>query len=227
VSRAGLAGALALAAALAAVLAAGVRAQTPEQTIDRAAAVSAKMQTARVSFTQTVTNPLTRKDVSSKGEMLQRLPGQYAVTFTDPTGDRIVSNGKVVWIYLPSTNPGQVVKVPIAEGGAGVPDFTSWLLDAPKERFALADGGKAVVGGRATHLVALAPRRSGAPFVSAKLWIDDEDGIVRQFETVDSNGSARRVRIVTIEMNVPVNAHAFTFTPPPGVKVFDQGTAAS
>jgi outer membrane lipoprotein carrier protein len=210
-------------AAAALFAAAPLVAQTPSATLDRATAAYAKMETAKVTFTQTVTNPLTGRAADSKGEMLQRLPGHYAVTFSDPAGDRIVSDGKVVWIYLPSTNPGQVIKMHVGDAGASIPDFTSWLLNAPKDRFALADGGKAMVGSRATHIVLLTPRAKNVPFTSAKLWIDDADGIVRQFETMDANGSVRRVRIDAIKMNVPASAAEFQFVVPQGVKVFEQG----
>ena len=212
-------------AAAALFAAAPLAAQAPSATLDRATAAYAKMETAKVTFTQTVTNPLTGHAADSKGEMLQRLPGHYAVTFSDPAGDRIVSDGKVVWIYLPSTNPGQAIKMHVGDAGASIPDFTTWLLNAPKDRFALADGGKGTIGGRATHIVLLTPRAKNVPFTSAKLWIDDADGIVRQFETTDANGSVRRVRIDSIKMNVPVPAGAFTFVPPEAVKIFDQGTA--
>jgi outer membrane lipoprotein carrier protein len=210
-------------AAAAVFAAAPLVAQTPSATLDRATAAYARMETAKVTFTQTVTNPLTGHAADSKGEMLQRLPGHYSVTFTDPAGDRIVSDGRVVWIYLPSTNPGQVIKMHVGDAGASIPDFTSWLLNAPKDRFALADGGKAMVGTRATHIVLLTPRAKNVPFTSAKLWIDDADGIVRQFETVDANGSLRRVRIDAIKMNVPASAAEFQFVVPQGVKVFEQG----
>ena len=215
--------AIAFAVAIAAASPAPAAAQGAEQTLDRATAAYAQMRTAKILFTQTLNNPLTNKDVTSKGELLEKLPGHYLVTFTDPKGDRIVSDGKVVWVYLPSTNPGQVIKMPVGDGGTRVPDFTAWLLDRPKERFALKDLGAATVNGRATHVLLLAPKVGGIPFTSAKLWIGDADGIVRQFETVDANGSVRRVRVDAIEMNVPVNASAFTFTVPAGVKVYEPG----
>lgn len=205
------------------LVAVAVRAQTAEQTLDKAAAVYANMKTAHVTFTQTVDNPLTNKAETSRGEMLERLPGHYLVTFTQPAGDKIVSDGRVVWIYLPSSNPGQVIKMPVGNGGASVPDFTSWLLDAPKDRFKLGDGGTAALGGKATHIVTLVPRGTGTPFKSAKLWIDDADGIVRQFETVDANGSTRKVRIDSIEMGVPAATGQFTFKVPNGVKVYEPG----
>ena len=205
-------------------LGATARAQTAEQTIDKAAAAYANMRTAHVVFSQTMTNPLTNKTAASKGDLLERLPGHYLVTFSVPAGDRIVSDGRVVWVYLPSTNPGQVLKLPVGEAGAThVPDFTAYLLDAPKSHFTLSDAGTAEINGRKTHIVQLSPKEKSVPFTSAKLWIDDEDGLVRQFETTDANGSVRHVRVEKIELNVLASANLFVFTPPAGVKVFEPG----
>jgi len=202
------------------------RAQTAEQTIDKAAAAYADMRTAHVVFSQTVMNPLTNKTAASKGDLIERLPGHYLVTFTVPAGDRIVSDGKVVWVYLPSTNPGQVLKLPVGEAGASrVPDFTAYLLNDPKAHFTLSDAGTAEIAGRKTHIVQLIPKEKSVPFSAAKLWIDDADGLVRQFETVDANGSLRHVRVEKIELNVPASGHLFVFTPPAGVKVFEPGGA--
>jgi hypothetical protein len=35
---------------------------------------------------------------------------RIAVRFTDPAGDRIVADGRSLWIYLPSTAPDQVIR---------------------------------------------------------------------------------------------------------------------
>ena len=213
--------------ATAALAARGAIAQTPAQIIDKASAAYAQMKTARVTFTQVLTNPLTNREVASAGVMVEQIPGRYRVTFTQPKGDRIISDGKMVWLYLPSTNPGQVMKVPVREGGNGVPDFTAFLLNAPKDRFALADGAAAMVSGRPAHTVLLTPKVGGIPFIKARVWVDDADGLVRQFETIDINGGVRRVRVESIDMNVPVDASLFTFTVPSGVKVIDASGMAT
>ena len=213
--------------ATAALAARGAIAQTPAQSIDKASAAYAQLKTARVTFTQVLTNPLTNREVASAGVMVEQIPGRYRVTFTQPKGDRIISDGKMVWLYLPSTNPGQVMKVPVREGGNGVPDFTAFLLNAPKDRFALADGAAATVNGRAAHTVLLTPKVGGIPFIKARVWVDDADGLVRQFETIDINGGVRRVRVESIDMNVPVDASLFTFTVPSGAKVIDASGMAT
>ena len=203
-----------------------LRAQSPERTLDRAVAAYAKLKTAKVSFTQTLTNPLLGSTLTSRGEMVQQVPGKLAVHFTDPAGDRIVADGKWVWVYLPSTNPGQVIKLSAGESTAGTPDVTSQFLASPKTRYNIIDAGSASIESRPAHALRLLPKVDNVPFTQATIWVDDADAYVRQFETVDENGVVRRVTITKLTVNAPVERSAFTFTPPKGTKVFDQ-TGAS
>ncbi len=195
--------------------------QSPDETLDRALAAYGKVKTIKASFTQTINNPLLGSSVTSKGEMVQEVPGRLSVRFTDPAGDVIVADGQWVWVYLPSTNPGQVIKMRAGEGTAGTPDVTSQFLDSPKSRYTISDAGRGRVAGRPAHALRLVPKVDSMPFTQATIWVDDADGFVRQFETVDENGVVRRVTIGQLAVNVPVDRRAFTFTPPKDAKVFE------
>jgi outer membrane lipoprotein carrier protein len=199
-------------------------AQSPEATVDRAASAYAKVKSARATFEQTLTNPLTGNTTTARGEYVQQSPGKLAVTFTQPKGDRIVNDGHAVWVYVPSSAPGQVLKLsPTA--GAGSVDLLATFLTNPREKYAMTGAGTATIGGRATHAVALVPRQP-MQFAKATVWIDDADATLRQFEVTDNMGLVRRVRITKLSLNVPVSSKAFAFTPPAGVKVYDQAAMA-
>ena len=195
-------------------------AATAEQTVDRASKAWAKVRTLRAGFEQTVSNPLTGTTANAKGELMMRKPGRYTVAFSDPAGDRVVGDGTHTWVYLPSTNPGQVIKLRSANAPAG-PGVVDELLAGPRDRFTLADAGAAAIGGRATRAVALSPK-SPTQFTKATLWIDDADGTVRQFELVEASGLVRRVRLTGVRLNSTVPESAFTFTPPKNVRVVDE-----
>src|SRR6184192_1234673 len=101
--------------ALVATLAAPLAAQSPvDATIDRAVAAYKLLKTTRATFEQTITNSLTGSVVTSRGVSEQQSPGRFAFRFTDPKGDRIIGDGKMVWLYLPSTNPDQVIRTPVS-----------------------------------------------------------------------------------------------------------------
>ena len=191
--------------------------------IDKAVATYNNTKTSKGTFEQAITNPLTGSTVKATGEFQQqRQPARVSFRFVQPKGDMIVGDGKWLWVYLPSSTPGQVIKVPMTEGGAGSLDLASRFFDSPKTRFTITDAGTATVAGRATHALVLKPKASTEPFTQAKVWIDNADGTLRQFETVESSGITRLVTVTAVTPNAPVDAKLFTFKPPKGARIVDQ-----
>jgi outer membrane lipoprotein carrier protein len=199
-------------------------AQSPvDATIDKAVAAYGRIKTARGEFQQTITNALTGSTVSSRGEFQQQQPGRYAFVFTQPKGDLIVADGSSLWLYLPSTNPGQAIKSAVGDGGAGNIDLAGQFFTSPRTRFTIADAGTATITGRPTRALTLDPKKPGQAFTHAKVWIDTEDGTLRQFETTEQSGLKRLVTVTKFALNAPVDEKAFRFTPPKGVRIYEQG----
>src|SRR5437773_7449892 len=181
-----------------------LQAQSTDQTLDHAVAAWAKVKTARATFEQTVTNALTGSSADARGEFQQQRPNRLAIRFTDPAGDRIVSDGASVWVYLPSSAPGQVVKRSAADGTALPLDITGEFLTDPRGRYDISSAGSGTVSGHAAKALALVPKAdTRSPFSKATIWVDDDDGLIRQFEVVENTGVTRRVRITSLELNVP------------------------
>lgn len=211
---------ISLAAASLALCPAPVKAQNVDSTIKRAKTAWARVQTLRATFEQTLTNPLTGSTLRSTGELQQRKPNRIAITFTDPAGDRIVGDGRHVWVYLQSATPGQVIKLANTDVGAASSDLIGQFLNTPRARYDASDAGAESVNGRpARALVLVAKPGQALPFVRAKVWVDNRDGLIRQFESTDGNGVTRKVRLVTIRPNAEVSSRAFTFDVPAGVRV--------
>lgn len=210
---------------LLALVAPALPAQPPaEAAIHRAVTAYAGVRTARASFEQTITNALTGSTVSSKGEFQQSRPDRFAFRFTDPNGDAIVSDGKFVWLYLPSSTPGQVIRAPLTADIEGSIDLVGAFFTNPTQRYTLTDGGEATIDGRVTRAVNLVPKRNDAGFVKAKIWIDVKDGWLRQFEAQEPSGITRKVRVTTFTPNASVESGAFTFRPPRGVRVVESAS---
>ena len=202
-------------------LAPQVGAQTPESVIERAVAAYKSIRTMRGSFEQTLRNPLSGSVMTARGDFEQQFPDRIAVRFTEPKGDRLIVNGPTAWLYLPSSNPGQAYKVPSAAGGGSL-NLTEQFLTSPATRFRMTSAGRTVVGGRATQAVTLVPKNPMREFTQAVVWIDDQNGLIRQFEITEPSGLVRRIRLVDARVNAAVSASSFSFTPPKGVQVIDQ-----
>ena len=213
---------LVLAVALS-LLAAGSAGAQPRDLLDRAVTAWTKVRTARATFEQTIVNALTGNTLTATGEYQQQRPGKLSVKFNDPATDRIVADGKHVWLYLPSSAPGQVIRTTQGAAGTGTVDLSAQFLSAPRSRYVVTARGTQVVSGRPTHVFTLVPKApTGAPFKTATVYIDDADATIRQFAVTEQNGVQRTVRLTSFRTNVPVDAKAFTFTPPPGTRVVER-----
>jgi outer membrane lipoprotein carrier protein len=174
----------------------------------------------RADFRQTLTNPLTGSTQSTSGVLLRKKPNLLSINFE--SGDRVAADGSTLWVYLPSSTPGQVMKVPYTGDNASAMDPADEFLNSPRTRFNISSAGTATVGGRPTHAVTLVPKRANAHFSTAKIWIDDADSSIRQFDVETANGLKRHVVITKFTPNPTLARSAFVFAVPKGVKVVDQ-----
>jgi outer membrane lipoprotein carrier protein len=203
--------------------AAPLGAQSVDGTIDRAVAAWAKIKTIRGTFEQTVTNALTGSSAVARGQFVQQKPNRLAIRFSQPATDAIVADGKYVWVYLPSTAPGQVVKRPATDRGAVPIDLTGQFLDEPRAKYDIAPAGTRTVDGQAAHGLVLTPKKgSTAPFTKATVWVDDDDALIREFEETEPSGVTRHIRLLSVEPNAAVDKQAFAFAIPAGAKIVDQ-----
>jgi outer membrane lipoprotein carrier protein len=193
-------------------------------TIDRASRAFKSARTVRATFEQTLNNPTTGTTATSTGELVLAQPNKMSVRFAQPAGDRVVSDGRTLWVYLPSAAPGQVIKVPArAKGVAGV-DLVGELLDNPRARYVVSDAGALTIAGRATRGVRLVPKSEGTQVQRATVWVDDRNGAVRQVQLTDANGLVRTLRMTSWTLNANVPASTFKFDVPAGARVVDRST---
>ncbi|MGI8401859.1 MAG: outer membrane lipoprotein chaperone LolA [Gemmatimonadaceae bacterium] len=209
-----------IAAIALAVLPVTSRAQSADAIIDRAVAAYARLSSMRADFRQTLTNPLTGSTQTTTGVLLRKKPNLLSINFE--SGDRVAADGSTLWVYLPSSTPGQVMKMPYSGANASAIDPADEFLNSPRTRFNVTAAGAATVGGRPTHAVTLVPKRANARFTTAKIWIDDTDSSIRQFDVETANGLKRHVVITKFTPNPVVNRSTFQFAVPKGVRVVDQ-----
>ena len=200
--------------------ASGLAAQDTTTLVDRAARQYRAAHTVRATFEQTLTSPATGTVHSARGEYFQAGTTRFALRFTEPNGDAIVNDGTSLWLYLPSTARGQVIKMP-SQAGAGF-DVLAELLSAPKADYVAVRMRDERVDAHATTVFALSPNKADMPFTRATLWIGKSDALIWQLETVEQSGLVRRVRFTSVRTEVDLPADALVFTVPAGVKVIDQ-----
>ena len=216
-----------MAAVIAIVLIAGPPVRLPTQDplpiLDRASAAFDSVQTLAASFVQVITNPLVGAPDTTRGRLFQRRPSYFEMRFTTPRGDRIVADGRHLWLYTPSTTPGQVIRSRIPEYGTTGPNLIGQFVEQPRERYtaqyaradSLPDGGL-------VDVIKLVPKGHDQPYSEAKIWVGRADGLVHRVDIMESAGQERTVILRNIRVNAGVPGRELTFSPPGGVRVVDQ-----
>jgi outer membrane lipoprotein carrier protein len=193
-------------------------AQTPAETLDRAARTYQALSSFSADFWQVIDDPM-MGNYRSRGRLVQVGDGRLSLRFTEPSGELIILDGRNVWMYLPSTEPGQVRKIPMSS----LPDYFNprSLLDQPARRFDARSVRRDQVNGRAADVVLLAPRDPNVPFSEVSLWVDREDGLPRRLQFKERSGATRTFTFADVRINQRVPERTFTFDVPAGVRVVE------
>jgi outer membrane lipoprotein carrier protein len=198
------------------------QAQDANELIGRASRVYRSLASLRADFVQVIDNPMI-DSAESKGTLIQSGDAKLSMRFSDPPGEAILIDGKHVWIYTPSTVPGQVIRMRVPSGGPVYGyNLLAWLLDRPAERYRASYLRSERVGGRTTDVVQLVPAVPDLPFTRAIVWLDREDALPRKLEIKEQSGATRTLSLSRIRANEAVPKQVFTFKVPAKVRVVDQ-----
>jgi len=195
--------------------------QDPGPALDRASATYQTIRTLSAEFTQVVENPLLGAPDTTRGKLYQMRPSRFAMRFTHPKGDRIVADGRHLWLYTPSTTPGQVIRTAIPSAGTTGPNLIAQFVERPRERYRARYVRADSVAGRVMDVVELVPKTTDLPYNKAVVWIDREDGLVRRIDIEESSGQHRTLVLDKLVVNGGVPGREFTFSPPAGLRVVD------
>ena len=194
---------------------------TAQAILTRASAAYGRVRSLRADFSQVTRNPLLGSTTTSRGTLFQRRPDRLLLRFTQPQGDVLVSDGRFFWVYYPSVDPKQVIRMPASRGAGGV-DLQAQFLGDPVRRFHATLLRSESVGGRPANVLRLVPKNEAA-YKELTVWLDRADNLARRFEVTEMNGSVRRFDLSGLRVNTPLSDALFRFQPPPDAHVVDQG----
>jgi outer membrane lipoprotein carrier protein len=201
---------------------AGLAAQDAQAIVGRSSRVYRSLSSLRAEFVQVIENPMI-DSAESRGTLVQAGQDKLSMRFSDPPGEAIVIDGQHVWVYTPSTTPGQVLRLAVPSGGPVYGyNMLAWLLDRPAERYRAAFLRTDQLNGRSMDVVELVPAVPDLPFERAVVWLDREDALPRRLEITERTGSTRTLTLSRMQVNRSVPDRTFTFEVPSGVRVVDQ-----
>jgi outer membrane lipoprotein carrier protein len=198
-------------------------AQDPWPILDGASAAYRAVGTFSADFIQVVTNPLVGEPDTTWGKLYQEPPNLFAMRFTRPKGDRIVADGRSLWLYTPSTTPGQVIRTPIPAAGTTGPNLIGQFVDQARGRYrARYVRADTLARDDVADVIALDPKDPTLPYSHAVIWIARSDSLVRRMEIAEISGQDRIVMLRALQAHADVPHGEFKFSVPHGAQVIDQ-----
>jgi outer membrane lipoprotein carrier protein len=164
-------------------------------------------------FTQTVTAPGATRPRVSTGTFEFVRPDRFRFSYTRPYEQHLIADGHRLWNHDPDLN--QVTSRAQAQALSGTP-AAILAGSAPDRDFVLAsEPAKAGVA-----WVVATPRTSDGGIRSVRIGL--REGALVAVEIVDGFGQRSLLEFSRFEVNAPVAAERFRFTPPPGSDVITQ-----
>ena len=186
------------------------------------------VQAGRTSFVQTVTSPDGKKSRQSKGTLEFLRPNRFRFTYTTPTEQLIVGDGRQVWLYDADLNQVTVrsmsqalgaTPAAILAGGNLDKDFTLKNVPASPSGAATATPMPSQATNQIEWVEAV-PRHKEGTFQSMKLGF--KAGQLASLEILDGFGQRSRLDFTPLETKPAPTVSRFQFTPPAGADVLTQ-----
>src|SRR6266850_1454988 len=202
--------------------------QDPGPLLDRASRSYDSVRTLAADFVQVIDNPMLGDPDTTRGRLFQRRPNYFAMRFTEPKNDRIVADGRQLWLYTPSTTPGQVIRSTIPGTGTTGPNLIGQFVEHPRERYTARYVRADSVEGVPVDVIALTPRSAAGtgatdlPYTVATVWIAKQDGLIRRIDIVENSGQRRTITLQHLTVNGAIAPREFRFSPTSGIRVVDQ-----
>jgi outer membrane lipoprotein carrier protein len=180
-------------------------------TLDRLRAFIRDTQTARTSFTQTVTDQAGRVVQRSNGEFTLARPGKFRWSVDKPYRQLVVGDGERVWIYDEDLN--QVV---VRKSGEAIGSTPAALL-AGRDNVERAFAWRELPSSGGLDWLGATPLSKDAAFAEIRLGFDPKS--LAALELTDAFGQKTVVRFGELDRNPSLAPETFRFVPPKGADV--------
>jgi len=196
------------------------RAADPIKATDVAARVQAfynQTKTFSSTFQQDYKVKAYNTNKHSSGKVIFEKPGKMSWTYDQPNGNRVVSDGTTLKVYEKENQ--QMYETQLGKSqypaalaflmGTGdlAASFNLKLLDAKKMKF---EGGYVLEG---------TPKSATPAYQKVIIYVDGATAQVRRMVILDAQGNRNTFTFENPQVNTPVTAGEFTFTPPAGTQI--------
>ncbi|OGV95925.1 MAG: outer membrane lipoprotein carrier protein LolA [Nitrospinae bacterium RIFCSPLOWO2_02_FULL_39_110] len=174
----------------------------------------------KADFTQTSVLKSIKQKRVSRGQVFIKKPGMMRWEYGEPDTQLIVSDGKVIWFYVPADKQVMMSKVNDTSDSYTLNVFLSGIGKL-RDTFKIESESEETVP-QSQYLLRLTPKKSHPNLTRLVIGINKEDFKVETSSTYDIYGNQTTVSFSNIEMNKEMSEDIFHFEIPNGVRVITQ-----
>lgn len=182
---------------------------------DRLNTALSSLDNLKAEFKQTVLDDNKKVVQQSMGEVSIQRPGKFAWIYQQPYEQRIIADGKELWVY--DVDLAQVTVKPMEQGLASAPIMVLMKKQRVETEFDVNEVGQR----KFLFWVELTPKKSDMEFSRVYLGLEGET--IKAMELRDNFGQSTQIVFENLRKDVIFKPGTFEFDPPPGVDVFGLG----
>lgn len=183
--------------------------------IDRLNAFFTDIKSMRADFVQTVRSEGFSVIDRSEGVLQMLRPGRFRWDYQQPYVQKIIADGKKLWIY--DVELEQIIVKPLNDALGSTPAALLSGTGSLTDRFEITNLASTHNDG--LLWVKLLPKEDNASFEQLSLAFDELG--LRKMELIDAFGQITVLSFFNLQTNNKIAASVFDFTPPPGVDVLE------
>jgi chaperone LolA len=154
-----------------------------------------------------------------KGVLYQQGTNLFAMRFTDPPKDAIVSDGSKLWVYTPSETPGQVLQYPLQNHPTYGSNLLAMFLDNATDRYRITYLRSEPIDSHMTDVVLMEPLESDLPFRRATIWFDRDNHMPRKLDIEEMHDRRRILQLSQLQLNRSIDPSLFRCKTPLGTRI--------
>ncbi|MFC1524102.1 outer membrane lipoprotein carrier protein LolA [Thermodesulfobacteriota bacterium] len=193
-----------------------------------------KTTSIKADFIQRTMITLNKRERRGSGSMIIQKPGKMRWDYTLPAEQVVLCDGEKIYMYFAKER--QMVVAPASGyiesdvtysffSGSGdlLRDFDVFSPDKHVEQVSESKGEitREDLLSDDQYLIKLVPKKPHPQVDFIHAWLFKDTFLINRLQIVDLFGSITDFHFTRLEVNVPVDADAFEFTPPPGTEIIE------
>lgn len=168
-----------------------------------------------------------KKVTTKKGVCFYKKGGKIKYEFSDPSGDEIVSDGKILWIFIKRLNAAGKQDLTLNKSNKSGPIFSAMTEEGLSRIFrkyhykfdSIEQPQVSPKDNRKYFVLALEQREKIGGYETMTLYVDEETYFIKKAVASDGRGKTTTVEFSSIDKNADIEDGVFNFRPDGNSKI--------